>query len=864
MQTIWRDLRYGIRVLFEAPGFTAIAVLSLALGIGANTALFSVVDAMMLKKLSVKEPDQLVILNWTASSEFSPGSYSGSGRTDPATGLNVRTSFPYLTFERLRAEASGLSDLFAFSGIGQVNVNVDGQAEVATAQVVSGNYHAALSLQPLLGRTITDGDDEAAANPVAVISHRYWQSRFGGDPSVVGKEATLNNVAFTIVGVTPRGFDGTLQIGASPDFSIPLGLEPQVRAGRSSQEGAGIWWLLLMGRLQPGSTAEQVPARLEGQFQQSVLEHRAGIESHRLRQPAATQGRPMPALQPQDYPRLGVISGSRGQVETRRSFEGQLRLLFGVVGLVLLIACANVANLLLSRAAARQREIAVRLALGASRWRLMRQLLTESMLLSAFGGVVGVLFALWIKNGLLSVSGWGGARMNALEPNLDLRVLGFTLFLALLTGLLFGLAPAWRATRLDLTPALKDSAKGSGGTSRSALSKSLVVIQVALSLLLLIGAGLFLRTLRNLQTVDAGFNRENLLLFGVDPGLIGYKGDRLATLYQELCGRIEGVPGVRSVTFSRVTLLSGSTSSRSVFLPGAVAISDGRVQPTGSTNVHQIRENYFETMEIPLLQGRALTSQDDQRAPRVVVVNRTFAERFFPNEDPIGKRFGFDPDKPTEVEVIGLCADAKYASLREEIPPTAYSNWLQELGRVGASTFGVRMTGDPSASVAVIREAVRGVEANLPLNNIRTQTDQADQSLATEKLFANLLSFFGILAQQLASIGLYGVLAYSVSQRTREIGIRMALGAQQRDVLRMVIRQGMLLALLGVALGLAGAYVLTRWLQSVERMLYGVQPADPTTFVVVAFLLLVVALVACWIPARRATKVDPMVALRYE
>jgi predicted permease len=863
MQTFWRDLRYGVRVLVESPGFTAIAVLSLALGIGANTALFSVVDAVILKKLTVAEPDRLVIFNWTASREFSPGSYSGSGRTDPATGLNVRTSFPFQSFAKLRSQETVLTELFAFAGIGQVNVNVDGQAEVATAQVVSGNYHSGLGVQPLLGRTITE-DDQASASPVAVLTHRYWLTRFGGEPSIVGKEISLNNIAFTIVGVTPRGFYGALQIGASPDFSIPLALEPQVSAGRSNMSGAGVWFLLLMGRLQPGATVEQARASLEAPFQESVVEHRAGIESHRLTQPTATQGRPMPALDPQDYPKLGAISGSRGQMETRTYFEAQLRLLFGVVGLVLLIACANVANLLLSRAAGRQKEIAIRLALGASRWRLTRQLLTESVLMSAIGGIVGVFFALWIKNGLLSVSGWGGARMSALEPRLDLRVLGFTLGLSLLTGVLFGLAPAWRATRVDLTPALKDSAKSSSAASRSLLSKSLVVVQVALSLLLLIGAGLFLRTLRNLQTVETGFNRQNLLVFGVDPGLIGYKGDRLAALYRQMSERIEAVPGVRSVTFSRVTLLSGSISSRGVFLSGATRGADGRVQPTGSTNIHQVRENYFETMEIPLLQGRSLTPKDDERAPRVAVVNRTFAEQFFPNEDPVGRRFSFDPDKPGEVEIVGLCADAKYSSLREEIPPTAYSCWLQELSRVGSATFEVRISGDPTSSIGAIRDAVRDAEGNLPLNNIRTQADQADQSLATEKLFANLLSFFGLLAQQLASIGLYGVMAYSVSQRTREIGIRMALGAQRRDVLGMVVKQGIVLALLGIVLGLAGAYVLTRWLESAERMLYGVRPTDPTTFVVVAVLVLAVAFIACWIPARRAAKVDPMVALRCE
>ncbi len=512
----------------------------------------------------------------------------------------------------------------------------------------------------------------------------------------------------------------------------------------------------------------------------------------------------------------------------------------------------------------------MRLALGASRWRLIRQLLTESILLSAVGGALGVVFALWIKDGLLAVNDWGGRGMRALEPQLDWRVLGFTMALSLLTGIVFGLAPAWRATNVDLTPTLKDSGRGSSAASRSLLSRGLVVLQVALSLLLLVGAGLFVRTLLNLQRVEPGFNTRNLLLFGIQPGLIGYKDEKLTQLYERMTERLEALPGVQAVTFSRMTLLAQGSSSRSVFLRSALAAapdSEGRIKESGEGYIHQVRENFLEAMEIPLLGGRTFKPQDDAKAPRVVVVNQTFANKYFPNENPIGKRFAFDSKKPDEIEIIGLVKDAKYARQRDEIPPTVYSSWRQELRSMSGATIEVRTAGDPTAAVAAVRQAMKEVDANLPLNNVKTQIEQADETLRMERLFAKLMTLFGLLAQQLASIGLFGVMAYAVSQRTHEIGIRMALGATQSDVLKMVMKQGLVLTVIGVVLGLGGAYVLTKYLESwmqLSKMLYGVQLSDPLTYGVIAVLLTVVALLACYIPARRATKVDPMIALRYE
>jgi len=598
---------------------------------------------------------------------------------------------------------------------------------------------------------------------------------------------------------------------------------------------------------------------LETVFQQSMVEHRS-LRQARMR---TNGGRPLPNLEPKDYPRLAVDSGSQGELGLRRTFAPRLYLLFGVVGLVLLIACANVANLLLARAAARQKEIAVRLALGAGRFRLIRQLLTETVLLAMLGAGFGILLAKWIKDMLLAVSEWSGAGMDALNPQFDLRVLGFTFLLSLVTGIVFGIAPAWRATRVDLTPALKDTGRNSSGISRSWLSKGLVIMQVALSFLLLVGAGLMLRTLYNLQNTDAGFDRENLLVFGVEPGQLGYREERLANLYRQLLARLDAVPGARGVTCSSETLLSTSSYSHDVFIAGAPIRNNAQNQPIedGSALILGVRENFLETMGIPLLQGRTLRPQDDERAPRVAVVNQAFAKQFFPNQNSIGKRFGFEAGSANQIEIVGLSADAKYRSLRDEIKPTTYFPWSQELDEFRYMAFEMRAAGEPSALIAAVREAVRSVDAHLPVVGIKTQIEQSDETLRTERMFARLLSLFGALALLLAGIGLYGLLAYAVAQRTQEIGIRVALGAQTRDVLRLIISQGMLLATLGVTLGLCAAFGLTRLMQT---MLYRVDPTDLWTFAVIAAGLLLAALLACWIPARRAANVDPLIALRHD
>jgi predicted permease len=553
----------------------------------------------------------------------------------------------------------------------------------------------------------------------------------------------------------------------------------------------------------------------------------------------------------------------------RRRYSPTIYGLFIVVALVLLIACANLANLLLARAASRSAEISVRLAVGAGRWRLMRQLLTESLLLAALGGAVGILFALWGDSALLALTDIDTGFLPAgVDLRLNWRVLAFTLSVSLLTGALVGLAPAWRATRPDLATALKQSRRTTGAVSR--LSNGLIVAQVALSLLLLVGAGLFIRTLYNLQRANLGFNQENLLLFRLLPKQGGYEDERLLEFYQQLFARLDNLPGVRAATFGRVPLIANDNSFADILLPGEAE----RTAAEHNITRQIARENYFATMEIPLLHGRGFTTRDDERSPKVAIVNQTFVRKFFPNDNALGKRVTVIYTK-REVEIVGVVADAKYENQREEIEPLLYTPWRQEGDMIGGMYFALRTAGEPTALAATVRQVVRKLDSNLPVTEVTTQMARSQATLGQERLSARLLSFFGGLALALAAIGLAGVLAWSVSQRTNEIGIRMALGAQVADVLQLVIWQGMKLVLLGLAVGVTGGYVLLRmlagksfapasWQAQMANQLYGVTVTDPMTAIVTALLLILVALLACWIPARRAAKVDPMIALRSE
>jgi predicted permease len=847
MESLIQDARYGMRLLGRSKGFTAVAVLSLALGIGANSAMFSLIDAVLLKTLPVKQPEELVLFNWLSGPNGMARSIDGTISNDPATGMRTSTSFSYLTFERFRDHTETLSGLYAFAPVEQLNVNVDGIAEVAGGQLVTGNYYDTLGVQAILGRTLTGEDDKPGADAAVVITYRYWERRFGRNPSTVGKSINVNNVPFTIIGITPRGFYGTLQIGETADLSIPMSWEPRIRPGSRSLAQPWFWWVRIMGRLKPGATSEQARANLEGLFQQSAEE---GLEAAIAQLPRRSEAE---ASQPRDMPSLTVSSGSQGLRELRSEYRTPLTILLGVVGMVLLIACSNVANLQLSRAAARKREVAIRLAMGATRSRLVRQMLTESILLAMFGGAFGVLFAYWAKDVLLSLRPWGGDEL-ALELKIDIRVLAFTFAISLITGLLFGLAPAFRSTRIDLTPSLKENSLHNQGRLTSLLTRSLIVAQVSMSFVLLIGAGLFLRTLRNLEAVDVGFNRENLLLFRVDPRLSGYRAPQIPDLYQRISERIQAVPGVRSVALSRHPLLSGSRRTSNIFVEGPAN------QTADVVYINLVSERFFETMEIPLLIGRAFSAHDDQRSPKVAVINQKLARKYFGDENPVGRRFSFGGEESEEkIEIVGIVRDAKYTSLRQQMQPTLYTPYVQETP--GQVNFAVRTAGDVLALTPSIREAVRDVDSNLPLFDVKTQGQRSEESARQERLFARLSSFFSIVATTLACIGLYGVMSYGVARRTNEIGIRMALGATAPRVMQMVMREAMLVVVIGVLIGLAAAVATARLIAS---MLFELAPNDPVTIAGASLLMILVASLAGYLPARRASRVDPMIALRYE
>jgi predicted permease len=827
-----------MRVLVKSPVLTLVALLSLGLGIGANTAMFSLLDATLLKMLPVKHPEQLVLLNWTSGPKRIFGLYLGNMRRDPETGQETGTSFSYSVFEQLRDHNQSF-DLMAFAELDRLNVSIDGQAGLASGQLVSGTYYEVLGVEPILGRPITAEDDRVGADPVAVISYGYWKRRFGGEASVIGQPINLNGSPFTIVGVTPRGFSGTLEVGTSPDVTLPVSTQMLVGPKGPSLSNTNYWWLRIMGRLRPDVSDVQARADLGVTFQQVVTAD------------------PVLSQKKGEIPQILLKPGGQGLSDVREEYSRPLWILMGVVGLVLLIACANIANLLLGRAEARQKEIAVRLALGASRVRLIRQLLTESVLLAIMGGFLGIALAYWGKDLLLSFLP-DDLRSQALDSTISIRTLVFTSTLSLLIGILFGLAPALRSTRIDLTPALKSNASNlSRGRGRLSLSRALVVAQVALSLLLLIGAGLFVRTLQNLRGVEIGFNPENVLLFKIDPTLNGYKGERLASLYDQITERIRAIPGVESVGLSDRHLIGGGSSASNMTVPGYTP------QPDEKMNVwiHIVGGDFFDVMQIPLLAGRKLGPQDDGKSAKVAVINETMARMYFNGEDPVGRRFSFGATTGEgKIEIVGVARDTKNDRLRKAVPPSVYIPYKQAEDREGMG-FEVRTTSAPEGAVAAIQEAVQSIDNNLPLFGVRTQVEQINRSLVQERLFATLSSFFGLLALLLACIGLYGILSYGVVRRTGEIGIRMALGAQPGKVRWMVMRETLLMVLIGVVIGLSVAVASTR---VVSSMLFGLTPIDPGTIAGATLLLIGVAALAGYLPARRASQVDPIVALRYE
>jgi predicted permease len=710
--------------------------------------------------------------------------------------------------------------------------------------LVSGNYFSVLGVNAILGRTLSPEDDRPGARPAAVISYGYWKQNLGGDPAVVGKVVDLNGTPFTIVGVTPREFFGE-RVRRSPDFWLPMAVQPQIMLRESFLKDPDIYWINLMGRLNPGAMRQQAQAGVTVQLRQFLTAQAGSQISPRVRKEIE-----------KSY--ISLAPGGPGISGLRERYSEPLHILMAVVALVLLIACANVANLLLSRAAARHKEISVRLALGASRVRLIRQMLTESLLMAGLGGALGAAFAAWGVRILVSKFAGPSSRLNV-SP--DLPVLGFALAICALAAILFGLAPALRSTRVELAPALKAGSFCPGATGRRwSLGKGLVSFQAALSLLLLVGAGLFVRTLQKLEAEDLGFNRQHVLLVGIDPRLAGYKPAQLAPLYRQLLDRVNALPGVRSASLAAYSPMSGSSSTSNIS-------AEGYAPPPGQDmNIHinVVSWKYFETVGTPILLGREMGLQDTASSPRVAVINATMAHDFFGDQNPIGRRFGFgdNPKHSGDIEIVGVAADAKYSNLRQKPEPMAFLPCLQDQGNAAyVWEVELRTVGDPRSAAAAVRSALAGIDKGLPATKLKTLSEQVDDSLEQERTISELSSFFGLLALTLACVGLYGVMAYMVARRTSEMGIRMALGARSRDVLRSVLREGLFLVLAGIAVGIPAAIGAGHLISS---MLFGLTPSDPVTISLATLLLVAVAVLAGYLPARRASRVDPMVALRYE
>jgi len=858
MSGVLQDLRYASRWLVRNPGFTALAIVTLGLGIGANTALFGVLDAALLRRLPVRDPGRLVLFEWRAGKPFRTSGRRGSSMPMPpdTTGDSVFRPDVYERMQEARTAVTvrerPLQALFGFAPIYELTSRVGDHAEIIQAQAVTGGYFEGLGVNPILGRAITEGDDRPGAVPVAVLSHAFWRDAFGGDPAVLGKVVTLNRTAFTVIGVTPSGFSGALQVDYQPSVTVALAVEPVLLGDDSGLRPSGlsqagrppIWFLNVMGRLKPGATLTEARESLSPAFRAAALD---------VMPPPRRDGEPV-RLEAKDEPRLTARPGDVGLIEHRHMYSRPIYALFAVVGIVLLIACANLANLLLARAALRRGEIRTRLALGASRGRLIRQLLTESLLIAVLGGLAGVLFAVWSEGALTSIAG-PDARVlpNGVSIGLNAQVVAFAIALTLVTALLFGLAPAWGTSRYDLSRGLNQSRRTA---SRARVGGGLIVLQVGLSVILLSGAGLLLRTLHNLELVPLGFNQERLLVFGLRPEQAGYREERLAQFYDSLFMRLDALPGVRAATFSRIPLIGRYSWNTSILLPG----EGERSAADHIVNRQIIRENYFEALQIPRLRGRAFTARDDERAPRVAIVSATLARKLFPGADPIGQRVS-DPDDKWEAEIVGVVGDTKYDSQRSEIEPLLYTPWRQDIRNVGEMYFALRAADDPAALTRTAERVVHDLDPGLPITDIGTQEARSRATVGRERVYAQILTFFGGLALLLAATGLFGVLAYSVAQRTNEIGIRMALGARGHDVVRMVVAQGLRPAVLGLGLGLGVALALGR---TVAGLVYGIPASDPVTLAAVAALLLSIAALAAFVPARRAARVDPIVALRTE
>jgi predicted permease len=799
-------------MIVKAPGFTVLGMLALALGVCANTTIFSLINGLVLRPISgISAPDRVV------------GVYT----SDYSSGLYGATSYPdYIDF---RNQADAFESLAAYEET-VLNATGETDAERLRGAVVTGNYFDVLGVKPQLGRTLQASDDQSANEQLVVISDALWQRRFSAAPNVVGQTLRLNGKPYTIVGVTEPSFRG-LRLGLPPEFWLPMASSSDYATSHRGDRS-----LELSGRLKPGVTPEQAQTQLRtiaARLAQAYPETNLGT----LERP----NEPRP---------ITVVRESRVGPQAQAGIWRVSMLLFAVVGLVLLIACANVANLLLARASARRREIAVRLALGASRGRLVRQLLTESLLLALLGGAAGLIATLWTASMLPGFFPENDAA--GLDLSIDWRVLVFTLGVTVLTGLLFGLAPALQATRLNLIPSLKDESYGQR-LRRIGLRDVLVVSQLALSLVLLIGAALFVRSLRHAVSFDPGFAAQSLLIASMETRGASLNKQQTQAFYQQTLERVGSLPGVQSVTLSRIVPISGGGQRRGVEFEGYQPQQNEDTE----TNTNVVGLNFFNTMGIPFVAGRDFNAQDREGSPPIVVVNEEVARRYY-GGNALGKRLDMGGEKGSH-EIIGVVRNAKYRNLREQPLPFIYIPLGQE--HQAGMTLLVRAAGDPAALTGSLRNEIRALNKDVPVFSVQTMTERIGGQLAADRMIAVLLSIFGGGALLLAAIGIYGVMGYSVAQRTREIGVRIALGAEQRDILKLIIGQGMLLVLIGAGIGLALAFALTR---VVKSLLFGVSATDPLTFTVVVLVLVGVALLACYLPARRATKIDPLVALRYE
>jgi predicted permease len=840
LENLMQDLRFAFRTMRRSPGFTAIAVLSLGLGIGANTAIFTLINDLMLKSLPVRDPQQLV----------SFGQQNNAGVVDGITGsMDI---FTYEFYKQIQQHDEAFTDVTAYCSFPtSITVRRSSANGVTTAQshLVSGNFFSVLGATTALGRPLDPADDNGTeSRPVAVISDHYWRQYFSSDPAVIGTSIIVNSTPITIVGVAAPKFYGVQIDENPPDMWLPLGLQPQVMLNESLLGPHGLYWLQAMARSKPGVSRAQAQTWLTTQLRQYMT---------------AREGTGLTPETKRDIDKsyVELFPGAEGVSRLRSQYQTPLMILMCIVAVVLLIACANLANFLLAKTASREHEIATRLALGAGRWRVVRQMLTEALLLSFSGCLLGLVLAYWGTRALIAFVATG-AKFTPFEATPDVRVLAFSFSVSLLTGILFGIGPALRVSRMAMDTGMRSSARtvaGDGSRLSRAIPKILVAAQVAMSLVLLVGAGLFLRTLRNLENQNFGFNRSNLLLVNIDPKLAGYKPDQLSSFYRQTLDRIGALPGVQSAALSGVPPMSRGSWMGPIMVKGQVTKPDDDTL----TTLNSVSPNYFKTIETPLLQGRTVEPRDTMETQHVVVVNETLASHLFPKGGAVGQSVTFGQDSlKGDWEIIGVVKDTRYGGPRETprrivyLPlaqlteDNAYASWIQ-----------VRTDGDPARAASSVRAALAEIDSNLPVTAVRTIQEHVELFTNRESLISQISIFFALLALLLVCIGLYGVMTYAVVRRTNEIGIRMALGAQQDGVLWMILRESLAVLAIGVAIGIPATLATMRLIQA---GLFGLSSSDPLTLVVAVAMVAAVTLFAAYLPARRATKVDPMVALRYE